>query len=121
MCLILQNRVWQRDSRDIPIILPDATYFNEVRQNQIFLPLHLSFMSRPSHFAQLQYAKCEKEVLKDFIVCMTLVVERVGGKAGGLSRDNIHMINLLGLPFCSVLTHLAVMKRTAWEQGKSIF
>ena len=43
--LVLQNRVWQRDSRDIPVIQPDATYFNEVRQNQIFLPLHLSLMS----------------------------------------------------------------------------
>ena len=28
--LALQNRVWQRDSRDSCVIQPDSTYFNEV-------------------------------------------------------------------------------------------
>lgn len=31
MCILnFQNRVWQRDCRDRPIIQPDITYFNEV-------------------------------------------------------------------------------------------
>ena len=28
--VFLQNRVWQRDTRDKPVIQPDASYFNEV-------------------------------------------------------------------------------------------
>lgn len=27
---LLENRIWQRDSRDVPTIQPDITYFNEV-------------------------------------------------------------------------------------------
>ena len=117
--LVLQNRVWQRDSRDIPVIQPDATYFNEVRQNQIFLALHLSFMSSQTFpLCSVTVGKIREKNPERF--CYVNDIEgRQSWEKVWRTWDNIHMMNLFILAFC-FCTLSAVMKQTAWEQGKSI-